>query len=75
MVRLIWPATQALVLVGAWGLSTGNSWQSSLWNGGPPSGEPVEAPLGPCITADFNGDDITDLLCENYMALSSGTGW
>jgi hypothetical protein len=60
------------------GLSTGSSWQSGLWNGGPAPGEPV---FGQCFTGDFNGDGKTDLACYTggggvwAVALSSGAGW
>jgi hypothetical protein len=71
---------------GMWNVavSTGSSWQSEFWNGGPEPAFPVSAE---CLAADFNGDGKTDLACylgngasgQNAgiwgVTLSYGNGW
>jgi hypothetical protein len=69
---------------GVWGvsLSTGSSWNGSIWNGGP---EPIQEwnviPVGgQCFTGDFNGGGKTDVACYSgggvwQVALSTGSGW
>jgi VCBS repeat protein len=70
---------------GGWAvaLSTGKSWRSSIWNGGPsPVYEWNVMSIGQqCFAADFNGDGKTDLTCYTLnngvwsVALSSGKQW
>jgi hypothetical protein len=70
---------------GGWAvaLSTGSSWNASIWSGGPaPVDEWKLVPVpGQCFSADFNGDKKTDLACSNgvngtwSVGLSTGSGW
>jgi hypothetical protein len=70
---------------GGWAvaLSTGASWNASVWSGGPvPVDEwNVISVPNQCFAADFNGDEKTDLACSNgtngtwNVGLSTGTGW
>jgi hypothetical protein len=70
---------------GGWGvaLSTGSSWNASIWSAGPvPVDEWSVVPVPEqCFAADFNGDGKTDLACSNgtngtwNMGLSTGSGW
>lgn len=70
---------------GGWAvaLSTGSSWNASIWSGGPvPVDEWNVVPVPEqCFAADFNGDGLTDVACYSgaggvwSVALSSGSGW
>ncbi len=70
---------------GGWAvaLSTGTSWNASIWSGGPiPVDEWNVIPVpNQCFAADFNADGLTDLACYSgsggnwNVALSTGTGW
>lgn len=59
------------------GLSTGSGFNQEVWSSGAVPGLPI---TNQCLTGDFNGDGMTDLVCHGagtswFIGLSTGSGF